>query len=174
MQILVVEDEPKIANLLRRGLLEERYAVDIAEDGEDALHRFEVNNYDLVILDRMLPKKDGLEVCRAIRTENTDVPIIMLTAKGELEDKIAGLDNGADDYITKPFAFGELTARVRALLRRGGNADPAILSLDDLRLDPARHEVTRANKTMSAQPVSTLYLNTCFVIKVCPCPKHRY
>ena len=106
------------------------------------------SNYDLVILDRMLPKKDGLEVCRAIRTENTDIPIIMLTAKGELEDKIAGLDSGADDYITKPFAFSELTARVRALLRRGGNADPAILRLDDLSLDPARHEVTRANKTI--------------------------
>jgi len=146
MQILIVEDEPKIANLLRRGLLEERYAVDVAKDGEVAIDKFETSEYDLVILDRMLPKKDGLEVCRIIRSQNTDIPIIMLTAKGEVEDKIAGLDSGADDYLTKPFAFGELTARIRALLRRGNNADPAILILDDLQLNPAKREVTRNGK----------------------------
>jgi DNA-binding response OmpR family regulator len=145
MQILVVEDEPKIAQLLRRGLLEERYAVDLASDGVMAINKFELNNYDLIILDRMLPEKDGLEVCRTIRNQNTNIPIIMLTAKGETEDKIAGLDSGADDYITKPFAFGELTARVRALLRRGTNASPAVLALDDLELNPATRTVTRSN-----------------------------
>jgi DNA-binding response OmpR family regulator len=143
MQILVVEDEPKIAQLLRRGLLEDHYAVDVAGDGPAALHKFSVNGYDLVILDRMLPKLDGLSVCREMRRQNTDIPIIILTAKGELEDKIAGLDSGADDYLTKPFAFGELTARIRALLRRGSAATPAVLAVDDLRLDPARREVTR-------------------------------
>ncbi len=145
MQILVVEDEPKIANVLRRGLLEEHYAVDIATDGEAAVYKFEINSYDLIILDRLLPKQDGLEVCRAIRAQDTNVPIIMLTAKGELEDKIAGLDSGADDYLTKPFAFGELTARIRALLRRGGNADPSILAIDNLTLNPATREVKRGD-----------------------------
>jgi DNA-binding response OmpR family regulator len=143
MQILIVEDEPKIAQLLRRGLLEDSYAIDIAADGQTGLDKFSINEYDLIILDRMLPKLDGLAVCREMRKLNTDIPIIMLTAKGETEDKIAGLDSGADDYITKPFAFGELTARIRALLRRGSAATPTILSLDDLTLDPARREVTR-------------------------------
>lgn len=146
MQILVVEDEPKIANLLRRGLLEEHYAVDIAIDGEEAVYKFEINSYDLIILDRLLPKVDGLEVCRKIRMKDTNIPVIMLTAKGETDDKIAGLDSGADDYITKPFAFGELTARIRALLRRGNNADPTTLKLKDLTLDPSTRLVTRANK----------------------------
>jgi len=148
MQILVVEDELKIANLLRRGLLEESYAVDIAIDGEAALHKFEVNDYDLVILDRMLPKKNGLEVCRVMRSQNTDIPIVMLTAKGELEDKIAGLDSGADDYLTKPFAFGELTARIRALLRRGNSASPIVLQVDDLSLNPATRNVVRDGKNI--------------------------
>ena len=149
MQILVVEDEPKIAQLLRRGLLEERYAVDLALDGEAALTRFEAGSYDLVILDRMLPIVNGIEVCKKIRHQDTNVPIIMLTAKGEIEDKIAGLDSGADDYITKPFAFHELTARIRALLRRGNSADPIILSIDDLLLNPAKHEVTRSDVTIA-------------------------
>lgn len=143
MQILVVEDEPKIANLLRRGLTEERYAVDVAYDGQTAIDKFEINGYDLVVLDRMLPKRDGLEVCRAMRSQSTNIPIIMLTAKGEVEDKIAGLDSGADDYLTKPFSFGELTARIRALLRRGNNADPTILFVADLTLNPATREVIR-------------------------------
>lgn len=143
MQILIVEDEPKIAQLLRRGLLEDKYAVDIATDGQSGLDKFSINEYDLVILDRMLPKLDGLAVCREMRKLNTDVPIIMLTAKGELEDKIAGLDSGADDYVTKPFAFGELTARIRALFRRGSAAMPTVLTLADLTLDPARREVIR-------------------------------
>jgi DNA-binding response OmpR family regulator len=145
VQILIVEDNPKIANLLRRGLLEERYAVDVAIDGEEALDKEEVNEYDLVILDIMLPKKDGFEVCRTIRSRNTSIPILMLTARGELEDRITGLDSGADDYLTKPFAFGELTARIRALLRRGNVAEPAILTLSDLTLNPATREVRRGD-----------------------------
>ena len=143
MQILIVEDEPKIAQLLRRGLLEDNYAVDVAADGQSGFDKFSVNEYDLVILDRMLPKLDGLSVCREMRNINTNIPIIMLTAKGETEDKISGLDSGADDYVTKPFVFGELTARIRALLRRGSISTPTILSLADLTLDPARREVTR-------------------------------
>jgi DNA-binding response OmpR family regulator len=148
MQILIIEDEPKIAQLLRRGLLEDNYAIDIATDGQIGIDKFSVNEYDLVILDRMLPKLDGLAVCREMRKLNTDVPIIMLTAKGETEDKIAGLDSGADDYITKPFAFGELTARIRALLRRGSVASPMVLTLADLTLDPARREVVRGGTVL--------------------------
>lgn len=145
MQILVVEDDRKIANLLRRGLLEESYAVDIAYDGEEALDKYDINEYDLVILDRMLPKKNGLEVCKTIRLNNTGIPIIILTAKTEIEDRIEGLDSGADDYLAKPFSFNELTARIRALLRRGNKASSAILTIDDLSLNPATREVKRAS-----------------------------
>lgn len=149
MQVLVVEDELKIANLLRRSLIEEHYAVDIAQDGQVAKEKFDYNEYDLIILDRLLPKIDGIEVCKYIRTKNTDIPILMLTAKGETEDKILGLDSGADDYLVKPFSFGELNARIRALLRRGMKADPTILELGDLRLDPARRLVTRSEIEIS-------------------------
>jgi DNA-binding response OmpR family regulator len=116
MQILIIEDEEKIANLLRRGLREECYAVDIAYDGEEALYKFDINEYDLVILDLMIPKVDGLTVCRKIRISNTNIPILILTAKDSIEDKIKGLDWGADDYMIKPFSFSELSARIRALL----------------------------------------------------------
>lgn len=146
MQILVVEDEPKIANLLRRGLMEESYAVDIALNGEDALHKFDVNEYDFVILDRMLPNTDGIEVCRKMRTLSANIPILILTAKGEVEDRIAGLDSGADDYMIKPFAFGELTARIRSLLRRGSVALPTVLTISDLTCNPATREVERGGK----------------------------
>lgn len=148
MQILIVEDEEKIVNLLRRGLLEERYAVDIAQDGEEALYKFEINEYDLVLLDLMIPKVNGIEVCRKIRKINTSIPILMLTAKDAVEDKILGLDAGADDYVTKPFSFSELTARIRALLRRGKPADPAILFLDTLTLDPATKTAKRNGKSI--------------------------
>jgi DNA-binding response OmpR family regulator len=143
MQILVVEDEEKIANFLRRGLLEESYAVDVAGDGEDALYKFEINEYDLVILDLLIPKVDGINVCRKIREVNTSTPILILTAKDATEDKIKGLDAGADDYMTKPFSFSELSARVRALLRRGKKSDPAVLKIDNLALDPATKTATR-------------------------------
>ena len=148
MQILVVEDEEKIANLLRRGLMEEHYAVDISKDGEEALYKQEINEYDCVVLDLMIPKVTGIEVCRTIRKTNTDIPILMLTAKDAIDDKIIGLDAGADDYVTKPFSFSELSARIRALLRRGKQADPVILSLDTLKLDPATRSAKRAGKNI--------------------------
>lgn len=149
MQILIVEDEEKIANFLRRGLMEESYGVDIAQSGEEALYKFEINTYDCIILDIMLPKGDGLSVCRTIRTKNTSLPILMLTAKSTIEDRVTGLDAGADDYLTKPFAYTELSARIRALIRRGNKADPVILKIDNLSLDPATKIVTRGNKQLS-------------------------
>jgi DNA-binding response OmpR family regulator len=149
MQILLVEDEEKIAKFLRRGLIEESYAVDIARDGEEALYKFDINEYDLVILDLMLPKVDGLTVCRKIRLKDTHIPILMLTAKDSVEDKISGLDAGADDYVPKPFSFIELVARIRALLRRGNKADPPILSFDNLKLNPASRTVTRGGTVIN-------------------------
>ena len=143
MQILIVEDEWKIADVLRRGFLEERYQADIARDGEEALYKYAVNAYDLVVLDLMIPKIGGVEVCRKIREKDKRLPILMLTARDAVEDKVAGLDAGADDYLTKPFSFAELLARIRALLRRGKTADPAILAFGDLTLDPASKEVAR-------------------------------
>jgi DNA-binding response OmpR family regulator len=148
MQILIVEDEEKIVNLLRRGLLEERYAVDIARDGEEALYKFEINEYNLILLDLMIPKVNGIEVCKKIRKTNTSIPILMLTAKDAVEDKIIGLDAGADDYVTKPFSFSELVARIRALLRRGKRADPVILHLDALTLNPATKTAKRGVKNI--------------------------
>ncbi len=148
MQILIVEDEEKIANLLRRGLLEERYTVDIARDGEEALYKFEINEYDLILLDLMIPKVNGMEVCKKIRKTNTSIPILMLTAKDAVEDKIIGLDAGADDYVAKPFSFSELVAHIRALLRRGKRADPVILHLDALTLNPATKTAKRGDKNI--------------------------
>lgn len=148
MQILIVEDEEKIANFLRRGLLEESYAVDIANDGEDALYKFNINEYDLVILDLLIPKINGISVCRKIREVNTSIPIMVLTAKDAIEDKIKGLDAGADDYMTKPFSFSELSARVRALIRRGKKADPTVLTIDDLSLDPSTRTAKRGDTTI--------------------------
>jgi len=148
MQILIVEDEEKIANFLRRGLLEESYAVDVAADGENALYKFDINQYDLIILDLLIPKVDGITVCRRIREVNTGIPILIFTAKDTIEDKVKGLDAGADDYMTKPFSFSELSARVRALLRRGKKADPTVLTMDNLSLDPATRTARRGNTTI--------------------------
>ncbi len=144
MQILIVEDEEKIANLLRKGLLEERYTVDVARDGEEAVYKNEINEYDLIILDLMIPKINGEEVCRTIRKTNTSLPILILTAKDAVEDKVTSLDAGADDYVTKPFSFAELSARVRALIRRNKKADPVVLAIDNLLLDPATKTATRS------------------------------
>jgi DNA-binding response OmpR family regulator len=149
MQILIVEDEKKIANFLRRGFIEEGFAVDIANDGEEALYKFEINEYDIIILDLMIPKVDGITVCRQIRDINTDIPILVLTAKDAIKDKVSGLDAGADDYVTKPFSFSELSARIRALLRRGKKADPTILTIDNLSLDPATRIAKRENRTIT-------------------------
>lgn len=149
MQILIVEDEPKIAEVLRRGFLEECYQADIAPDGEAALYKCSVNDYDLVVLDLMIPKVGGIEVCRRLRASDGSPPILMLTARGAIEDKVAGLDAGADDYLTKPFSFAELMARIRALLRRGKTADPAVLSLGGLRLDPATKAVSHRGRKIA-------------------------
>jgi DNA-binding response OmpR family regulator len=148
MQILIVEDEAEIAHLLRRGLIEEAYSVDIAKDGEEALYKFDINEYDLVILDLMIPKVDGIEVCKKIRDANTHIPILILTAKDAVESKVSVLDAGADDYVTKPFSFSELSARLRALIRRGNKADPVILSIDNLSINPATRTALRNGRTI--------------------------
>ncbi|HXG21285.1 MAG TPA: response regulator transcription factor [Methylomirabilota bacterium] len=146
MRILLIEDERKVARFLQRGLEAEHHSVDIAYDGEEGLARLCNGPYDLVILDVMLPQRDGLAVLHAARQRGVQTPILLLTARDTLADKVAGLDQGADDYLTKPFAFEELLARLRALLRRSATAQPTILALADLRLDPAARQVTRAGK----------------------------
>jgi heavy metal response regulator len=145
MRILVVEDALKVASFIKRGLEASQYQVDVEYDGEAGLNRLFTDAYDLVILDVMLPKMDGFRVVEAMRKQRVNVPVLLLTARGAVEDKVTGLDVGANDYLTKPFAFEELLARVRALLRRGV-AGPEILEIADLHLDPAKHAVTRAGK----------------------------
>ena len=129
--------------------MEESYVVDIASDGEKALEKIEINTYDFIILDIMIPKVDGVTVCRTIREKDANIPVLMLTAKDAVEDKIAGLDAGADDYMTKPFSFAELSARIRALLRRGKKADPAIFTIDNLELNPATRVANRGGKSIT-------------------------
>jgi len=145
MRILVVEDELKMASLLRRGLIEEGHAPDVARTGEDALRMARAVDYDAIVLDVMLPGLDGVEVCRRLRCGEVWSPVLMLTARDGVEDRVAGLDAGADDYLPKPFSFAELLARVRALARRGAAERPAVLSVDDLRLDPATRGVWRGD-----------------------------
>lgn len=143
MRVLVVEDEVKMAGLLKRGLEEEGYAVDLAQTGSEALWLGTENAYDSIVLDVMLPDLDGYEVCRQLRSGGRWAPVLMLTAKGAVADRVEGLDSGADDYLTKPFSFTELFARVRALVRRGAPERPAVLRTRDLILDPAARRVTR-------------------------------
>ncbi len=143
MRILVIEDEKKIADFVKRGLKEEGYAVDVAYDGEQGLFLATTNDYDLILLDLMLPKMDGMAVCRTLKEKRTAAPVIMLTAKTSVQDKVTGLDSGADDYITKPFAFEELLARVRAILRKKGPQAATNLLAGDLALDLLTHKVTR-------------------------------
>jgi DNA-binding response OmpR family regulator len=145
MRILVVEDERKVASFIRKGLEEEAYAVDVAYTGPDGEYMAEINVYDLVILDLMLPGKDGVEVCRCLRARGFRAPVLMLTARGSLRDKVEGLDSGADDYLTKPFAFEEFLARVRVLLRRGPS-DAAPLRVGDLVLDRAARKARRGGR----------------------------
>ena len=145
MRILVVEDEPKMARLLQRGLSEGGAVVDVADRGEDALWMAGSSEYDVLLLDVMLPGIDGFETCRRLRDAGVWTPVLMLTALGEVEDRVAGLDGGADDYLTKPFAFPELEARLRALTRREAAERPAVLEVGDLRLDPSGRRAWRGD-----------------------------
>lgn len=148
MKILVVEDEERVAHFIQKGLKEEGHAVDVAYDGEEGEFLGEVNDYDLIILDLMLPKKNGITVCRELRERGVSTPVLMLTARDAVEDKVRGLDAGADDYLAKPFAFEELLARVRALLRRKSENKSPILKVADLELDPISRQATRAGKNI--------------------------
>ncbi|KLL11987.1 MULTISPECIES: response regulator transcription factor [Protofrankia] len=143
MRVLVVEDETRAAALLRRGLVEEGFAVDIGSDGVDAVWQASEVAYYVIVLDLMLPGIDGFEVCRRLRADGRWAPVLMLTARGEIADRIRGLNVGADDYLPKPFSFGELVARLRALMRRGAVARPAVLEVGGLRLDPAARTASR-------------------------------
>jgi two-component system OmpR family response regulator len=149
MRVLVVEDEIKMASLIRRGLRSEGLAADVAINGEDALWMAAATSYDAIVLDVMLPGIDGFETCRRLRGENIWSPVLMLTARDAIEDRVAGLDGGADDYLTKPFSFAELLARLRALARRGAVERPAVLEVRDLRLDPAARRAWRGEQEVS-------------------------
>jgi two-component system OmpR family response regulator len=149
MRVLVVEDEIKMASLMRRGLRGEGLAADVAINGEDALWMAAATAYDAIVLDVMLPGIDGFETCKRLRGDGIWSPVIMLTARDAVEDRVAGLDGGADDYLTKPFSFAELLARLRALARRGAIERPAVLEVRDLRLDPAARRAWRADREVS-------------------------
>ena len=146
MRILIVEDEKKVAAFIKKGLEEETYAVDIANDGEEGPYLGEQNQYDLVILDLMLPKINGLDILSSLRAKNIETPILLLTAKDSVEDKVKGLNLGADDYLTKPFAFSELLARIRVLLRRGKAEAKTTLEIAELTLNLVSHKVRRGNE----------------------------
>jgi len=146
MRILLVEDDSSVSGFIVKGLREERYAVDLAADGEMGLAMAETTNYDVIILDVMLPKMNGVEVCRRLREQRQTTPILLLTARDAIADRVSGLDTGADDYLTKPFAFAELLARLRALLRRGSALPIPHLKIADLELDPVSHRVWRAGQ----------------------------
>ena len=152
MAILIVEDEKKLSALLKSALKSERYSVDTAYDGEEGLNKATKNKYSLILLDIMLPKRDGLSICKELRRREIHTPIIMLTARGSTEDRVAGLDVGADDYIIKPFGLTELFARIRAVLRRRKTTDSNITKIADLIMDKKKHEVSRAGKVIALTP----------------------
>ena len=158
MRILVVEDEHKIANSIKKGLEQESYAVDVAYDGESGLDLANGEEYDLLVLDILLPGINGIEICRKLRDQKIHTPILMLTAKGQISDKVEGLDAGADDYLTKPFAFEELLARVRALIRRPHNSSGTVLVVEDLSLNTITFVVKRADReiTLSSKEFALL------------------
>ena len=152
MRVLLAEDEPRVADAVARGLRREGLAVDVAPDGASALYKARVTPYDVVVLDRDLPEVHGDDVCRALNAEQPDTKVLMLTAAGTPEDVVGGLSLGADDYLPKPFHFGELVARVRALARRNGNARPAVLRRGDVEVDPARRTATRRGQDLRLSP----------------------
>ncbi len=160
MRLLLIEDDRKAARLLAKGLQEEGFVVDVAPTGEDGEEKAAVNEYDLIVLDWLLPGKDGLAVCRALRERRSSIPILMLTARDSVADRVSGLSTGADDYLTKPFAFDELLARIRALLRRSRVAQPAVLRVADLTLDPATRRVARGDGAVTLTPREYAILET--------------
>src|SRR5437764_4960533 len=160
VRVLIVEDRAKMAGLVRRGLRKEGIAADGAGTGEDALWMAEATEYDAIVLDVMLPGLDGFEVCRRLRDEGVWTPILMLTARDGIRDRVTGLDRGADDYLTKPFSYAELLARLRALVRRGGVERPAELAVGELRLDPARRLVWRGEDEIELSPKEFSLLET--------------
>jgi two-component system, OmpR family, response regulator len=160
VRALVVEDQPKLASLIQRGLSEEGYAVDVAPDGPHALVRATATEYDVIVLDVMLPGFDGFEVCRRLREQTVQAPVLMLTARDGVDDRIAGLDLGADDYLTKPFAFDELLARLRALTRRGALERTPVLAVGALRLDPRTRQVWRGDEEIDLSAKEFALLET--------------
>jgi len=148
MRILVVEDEPRMASVIARGLREQSYAVDVALDGDDGLYQCSINDYDLIVLDVLLPQRDGFEVCRELRARGTATPVLMLTARAAVDDRITGFEAGADDYLTKPFSFRELLARIHALLRRDSHLLPDEIEIGDLIINSASHRVSRAGSSI--------------------------
>jgi two-component system, OmpR family, response regulator len=160
VRVLVVEDDQRMAGALRRGLGFEGLVVDVASDGEEGLHLAGVSEYDAIVLDVMLPGIDGIEACRRLRAARNWVPVIMLTARDGVDDRVRGLDVGADDYLTKPFSLAELLARLRAIARRGSAERPAVLEVGDLSLDPATHEVRRGETPVSLSAREFVLLET--------------
>jgi two-component system copper resistance phosphate regulon response regulator CusR len=148
MRVLLVEDDPGIISFLEKGLREAKYALDVAQDGDDALYKTSLNEYDAIILDIMIPGRDGLEVCRELRSQGSKVPVIMLTARDDVQDRVLGLDVGADDYLTKPFQVSELLARLRAVMRRGPALKSTVIEIADLRIDTSAQTVNRNGRTI--------------------------
>lgn len=149
MKILVVEDEPKTGNYLKQGLTEAGFVVDLARDGNDGLHLATTENYDLIVLDIMLPGRDGWSILKSLRDTGDTIPVLFLTARDQVDDRVKGLESGADDYLVKPFAFSELLARVRTLLRRGKTTEPEVMRVADMELDLHRRRVTRGGKRIA-------------------------
>jgi two-component system, OmpR family, response regulator len=160
MRVLVVEDDVKMAALIRRGLVEDGHAADVAATGEDALWMAQAHPYDAIVLDVMLPRLNGFETCRELRNAGVWAPVLMLTARDAVENRVSGLDAGADDYLTKPFSFAELLARLRALARRGGVERPTVVEVGDLRLDPAARRVWRGEHELHLSPKEFALLET--------------
>lgn len=152
MRVLIIEDERRLSNIIKKGFIEDGFAVDQAFDGEEGQYLAESEQYDLIVLDITLPKIDGLEVCKELRKKSIKIPVLMLTAKSTTEDKVAGLDSGADDYITKPFSFVEFRSRVHALIRRSHQETSPVLSIEDLVVDPLKHVVSRNGKIINLTP----------------------